>query len=83
MTKEAAEEEEREEDMKWMAALGKIEQIILHFFCIAKRLQRPVLSFFLWRQEKQLDKSQCVFFFQNLRGRWDLAKFGYRSGQRG
>jgi hypothetical protein len=26
VTKEAAEEEEREEDMKWMAALGKIEQ---------------------------------------------------------
>ncbi len=53
------------------------------FFCIAKRLQRPVLSFFLWRQEKQLDKSQCFYFFKNLRGRWDLAKFGYRSGQRG
>jgi hypothetical protein len=65
--------------MKWMAAMGKIEQIILH----CKNAATPLPLFLSLETGKTARQVPVFFFFQNLRGRWDLAKFGYRSGQGG
>lgn len=53
------------------------------FFLHCKKAATPRPLFLSLETGKTARQVPVCFFFSNLRGRWDLAKFGYRSGQRG